>query len=257
MAQRNREGEEWTIGQVVSESRMVRATPLQARAAKRDQEWSPLHPRRDVHSQARQEYGILEKTLCIASTPVDLPATVVAPAAGAALVSLLRALPHGVEKGSHALADLVETSTNLASVRPAEGGAAHEIVTCTRSSLPFALERLRDRIAIVAAALGAEVHQDDAYPGWAPDPSSKVVQIVAEEYAKMAGPGAAAKVGAIHAGLECGIIGERVGKGMDMVSFGPTITGAHSPDERVCVPTVGPFFDLCVAVLGRLADVRA
>lgn len=63
-------------------------------------------------------------------------------------------------------------------------------------------------------------------------------------------------VGAIHAGLECGIIGERA-PGMDMVSFGPTITGAHSPDERVDVSTVAPFFQLCLTVLGRLADVKA
>jgi len=205
------------------------------------------------HEQTRAEFGLVERDAAVALAPAGEPAATVLDAAAAArLVALVRTLPHGVVKRSHALPGLVETSSNTASVKKVPGG--YQVVTCSRSSLGHALERTRDAIRAIGEGLGATVELEDAYPGWQPDPSSAVTGLVRDEYRRLSG--AEAQVGGIHAGLECGIIGERVGDRMDMVSFGPTITGAHSPDERVQVSTVAPFYQLTLAVLSRLADAR-
>ena len=92
--------------------------------------------------------------------------------------------------------------------------------------------------------------QPEAYPGWAPNPTSELLGVVKGELAGMLG--AEPEVKAIHAGLECGMLGAKCG-GMDAISYGPTITGAHSPDERVQVSTVAPFYELTERVLAKLA----
>eukprot|EP00884_Botryococcus_braunii_P019726 jgi/Botrbrau1/6437/Bobra.0034s0013.1 len=148
------------------------------------------------------------------------------------LLTLLRALPHGVIKFSHHVPGLVETSTNLASVKfdkVTDKGAQYTIQCNTRSSLMDAIENTREVIRRLATLCGAEVEMDIAYPGWNPNPHSKVLQLAKEVVSKILGR--EPKVGAIHAGLECGIIGEKVA-GVDTVSLGPTIRGAHSPDEE-------------------------
>ena len=168
-----------------------------------------------------------------------------------ALLTLLTALPHGVVKMSGAVAGLVETSSNLASIKPDAAADAFLITTSTRSSHGPALEAVRRGIARLASAVGGTTKADAAYPGWVPAPSTPLVRLVADVLE--AAVGKAPAVGAIHAGLECGILKERMGGG-DWVSFGPTITGAHTPEEAVDVSTVGPFYDAVLAVLGRLAD---
>ena len=165
------------------------------------------------------------------------------------LLGLLRALPHGVLKYSHAIPGLVETSNNLASV--AADGDSYRIVCSSRSSIMEALEDVRGRIATIAALCGATATRSSSYPGWQPNPASPVLKRLKRIYAEQLGE--EPEVGAIHAGLECGVIGERV-PGMDMVSFGPTITGAHSPDERVEIPTVAKFWNLLLALLADMAE---
>jgi dipeptidase D len=208
----------------------------------------------------RLEHGTLEPGLAIAAARKEqTPGQVLTAAATERLLGLLACLPHGVVKKSHAVAGLTETSSNLASVRPdAASSTLHHARYCvqcsTRSSLAPALERVRGVIRRLGAAHGAAVEQDTAYPGWAPAPDAPVVGLARAAIAEAAGvPLEDVAVKAIHAGLECGILGEKLPL-VSCVSFGPTITGAHSPDERVQISTVAPFFAATLGLLARLAD---
>jgi dipeptidase D len=163
------------------------------------------------------------------------------------VMNLIDALPHGVMAMSYDIPDLVETSTNLASV--ARDGSLVRILLSSRSSVGSALEALRRRIRSIATLAGATVEEGDGYPGWKPNMESHLLEVVKTVHQRVLG--FEPTVGAIHAGLECGIIGEKFG-GMDMISFGPTIENPHSPDERVKIDTVGRFYDLLLAVLKEL-----
>jgi dipeptidase D len=164
-------------------------------------------------------------------------------------LALLEALPHGVLAMSHEIEGLVETSTNLAVVQLAEG--ALEILMSSRSSVASALEAVRRRIRAFGTLAGAEVREKDGYPGWKPDTSSRLLGVMREVYREVTGD--EPEVGAVHAGLECGIIGEKY-PGMDMISFGPQIEYPHSPDERVKVDSVAPFWAVLLATLDRLSS---
>ena len=168
------------------------------------------------------------------------------------LLTLILGLPHGVIKTSHAMENMVETSNNVASVKMERSGAACDVtIQCTtRSSIGPALERVRRSIRRLGEAFGATVAQNDAYPGWKPNPSARVVQLCRDSIAETCGQ--VPELKAIHAGLECGILGERI-PGVECVSFGPTIRGAHSPDERLQISTVQPFWTATLALLGKLA----
>ena len=161
---------------------------------------------------------------------------------------LLQALPHGVEKFSHDIPGLVETSTNLASVK-LEGGALR-VHLSTRSSIAPALDALRARIEAIAVLAGAKVEQLEAYPGWRPDPSSPLLAVTRAVHKELFGK--EAEVNAIHAGLETGIVGVKY-PGMDMVSIGPTLKNPHSPDERIDTATVEACWRWTVALIERLA----
>jgi dipeptidase D len=164
------------------------------------------------------------------------------------LLNLLLAIPHGVDTMSYEVPGLVETSNNLASVWWRDGNAV--IGTSSRSSTASALEAIRGRIRAAAELAGAKVEEGDSYPGWKPDLSSKALEITKNTYERVFGK--APEVKAVHAGLECGIIGEKV-PGMDMVSFGPQIEWPHSPDERINIPSVAQFYTLLKEVLKELA----
>lgn len=162
-------------------------------------------------------------------------------------LALLTALPHGVMRLSPDIPGLVETSTNLAVVTRRDGNL--DILLSSRSSVASALQALRRRIRAAGSLAGAAAEEEEAYPGWEPNVSSKLLGVVKEVYAEHLGE---PEVGAVHAGLECGIIGEKY-DGMDMVSFGPQIEFPHSPDERVKVGSVESFYAVLRAVLERLA----
>jgi dipeptidase D len=176
------------------------------------------------------------------------PAEMMAKRSHVAVLHLLLALPHGVERMSSDVPGLVETSTNLATV----GTKDRQIVigTSTRSSVASALQALRDRIRAASELAGAKVEEGKTYPGWKPNLESKVLEVTKRTHERVFGK--APKLKAIHAGLECGIIGEKV-PGMDMVSIGPQIEWPHSPDERVNIPSVKQFYTLLKAVLKELA----
>jgi dipeptidase D len=177
------------------------------------------------------------------------PAMVWSADASRRALHLLVALPHGVVAMSNDIPGLVETSTNLAAVKSSEG--AIQVLMSSRSSVASALDWIRERIEAVGALVGAEVDHHDGYPGWKPDLDSQLLEIVRGVHARVLG--FEAEVEAIHAGLECGLIGEMV-PGMDMISIGPQIEYPHSPNERVKVDSVERFYDLLTETLKELAS---
>jgi len=163
------------------------------------------------------------------------------------IMNLIHGLPHGVEKMSYDIPDLVETSTNLATVAVKQDLV--QIGLSSRSSIGSALQDLRDRIRATAQLAGATVEEDTPYPGWKPNLQSKLLKIAKQVYKDKYGE--EPKVEAIHAGLECGIIGEKF-PGMDMISIGPTIKYPHSPEEQVYISTVEKCYDYVVDILNSI-----
>jgi dipeptidase D len=165
------------------------------------------------------------------------------------LLCMIKALPHGVLAMNPDIPDLVNTSTNLARVEFKEN-VCH-VQESSRSSINEALEATRYKVAAVGALAGAGVKHDEAYPGWKPALESPILQHTREAYRQeyKAEP----KVMAIHAGLECGIIGEKI-SGMDMVSIGPQMDNVHTPKERVQISSVARFWKVMEILLQRLAN---
>jgi dipeptidase D len=163
------------------------------------------------------------------------------------LIQLLLALPHGVEAMSPDIKGLVQTSTNLGVITTRAGEV--EVNLLTRSSIDASKEALTERIAAICALAGFESHTTGGYPGWKPEPAASLVRIVNDTNQALFGK--PLEIMAIHAGLECGLIGEKYAD-MEMVSFGPDMWDVHTPDEHVSVPSVANFWKLLVAVLGAV-----
>ena len=164
------------------------------------------------------------------------------------VLDALLACPHGVLGMSRAVPGLVETSNNLAVVTT-EGNTV-KVTTSSRSSVMPSLKATTEQIGAAFRLGGAEVEQRDGYPGWKPNPSSAVLNTALKVFEREFKKKPAVK--AIHAGLECGLIGEKY-PGMDMVSMGPQIESPHSPDERVQISTVDRFYTFLKATLAELA----
>ena len=145
---------------------------------------------------------------------------------------------------SREIPNFVETSTNLASVKFIDKKIV--ITTSQRSSVESSKKDVADMVASVFYMLQADVEHSAGYPGWKPNPDSEILRITAEAYRRLFNQ--EPQVLAIHAGLECGLIGA-IYPGMDMVSFGPTIKGAHSPDERLEIGSTVKFWELLTEVL--------
>ena len=167
---------------------------------------------------------------------------------GARALALLCALPHGVVRWSDDIPDLVETSSNLARVRTADD--ALQVHVSNRSSVASALAAQQRKVAACAELAAGTCEFQEGYPGWKPNLDSPVLAVVRAVHARELGAEPAVK--AIHAGLECGVLGERLA-GCDMVSLGPQIEFPHSPDERVQIASVGRFWHLLRGVLAELA----
>lgn len=194
------------------------------------------------------EIHTVEPDLNVTARRVEGNGTVMNDTQFTTLLDVLQAMPHGVLKMSADIDGLVETSTNLATVTIDAGSLV--IGTSQRSSVES--EKF-DAVAMAEAVLrlaGLEVVMGDGYPGWKPNLESRALKFVRQSHQELFGKDPEIK--AIHAGLECGLIGE-VYPGMDMISFGPTIQGAHSPDERLNIPTTGKFWQLVVRTLENIA----
>ena len=163
------------------------------------------------------------------------------------LVRSLYACPHGVLGMSHEMADLVETSNNLASIKQRDGKIV--VTTSQRSSTTSLRDSASEMVASAFELGGAQVALTDAYPGWKPNPESAILKASADAYRKLFGKEAAVK--AIHAGLECGLILD-VYPDLDMVSFGPTLRDVHSPAERIEIKTVDLWWRHLLEVLKEI-----
>ena len=198
----------------------------------------------------RFEYGSVEKEFQgrLEKIPLKKSDAPLTPASQSALVAFLDACPHGVLRMHPEIAGLAETSTNLALIRCAKSKA--EIICSSRSPIAPALEAARGMLKSLAGIAGARIRQPESYPGWAPNLQSPLLQTMKDVYRKTFGK--EARIVAVHAGLECGIIGEKF-PGMDMISLGPTITHPHSPEEGVDIASVGVFWKLLTSALRDLA----
>ncbi len=165
-----------------------------------------------------------------------------------ALIYSLVGVPNGVLAMSYAMPGLVETSTNLASVKFADDDRI-VVTSSQRSSLESGKYYAMSTVDSVFTLAGAEVEHSDGYPGWAPNPQSMLLDVTRSSYAKLFGK--EPKVRAIHAGLECGLFLEKY-PALEMVSFGPTLRGVHSPDERLEIATVDKFWQLLLDVLREI-----
>jgi len=199
-------------------------------------------------SELTSELAGIDDGLVIRLAPADSADEILEQEHRDRLIALLLALPHGVLGMSPALPGLVETSSNLATVTT-DGGAT-TIVTSSRSSVAPTQTAVLASIRAIGRLAGAEIETHDGYPGWKPNMASPVLAVVRQVYREVwkGEP----KVTAIHAGLECGLLSEKV-PGIDMVSFGPQIEGAHSPEERVGISSVARFWSALKLTLDRLS----
>lgn len=195
----------------------------------------------------RSELSTVEPNLNVAAVESKSKSKVMDKTTAKNLIDSLYAVPNGVIKMSADIEKLVETSTNLAVV--VTKGKAVDVTLSQRSSVESEKHDISNSIAALFKLAKAEVKQGDGYPGWKPDVHSPVLVVMKNVYHQIYG--SEPEVKAIHAGLECGIIKERY-PDMDMISFGLTIMGAHSPDERVQISTVSKFWDLLKAVLKNI-----
>ena len=161
------------------------------------------------------------------------------------LLQALYACPHGVYAMSQDIPGLVETSTNLASVKMRPGNVIR-IETSQRSSTASAKQDIARMVRTVFRMAGATITFGEGYPGWKPNTHSEILEVATESYRRLFGT--EAKVKAIHAGLECGLFLDKY-PALDMLSFGPTLQGVHSPDERMLIPSVQRFWDHLVDIL--------
>jgi dipeptidase D len=202
-----------------------------------------------VADEVRAELGHVDPGLTVEIKPLDkAPAEMMDDATTKNALNMILSIPHGVDAMSIDVPGLVETSNNLASVWTKDGKVI--VGTSSRSSIGSALQSVRDRIRAAAELAGATVEEDNAYPGWKPNMDSEVLAVAKRVWKDLHGE--QPEVKAIHAGLECGIIGEKC-PGMDMVSLGPTIEAPHSPDERINVPSVETFWTYLKAIIKELA----
>jgi len=195
----------------------------------------------------KSEFAETEPDLSFTASSADLPSKVAASDEQYKMIRSVFATPHGVERMSSSMPGLVETSNNLAVVEWKEGKFT---VRClTRSSVDTAKEATAWRIAAIYHLINAEVSLEGAYPGWKPNMDSPVLKTSLDVYNKHFGK--VPEIKAIHAGLECGLLGG-VYPNLDMISFGPTIRFPHSPDEKVNIETVQKFWDFLVALLEEI-----
>lgn len=168
------------------------------------------------------------------------------------LLQTLYAVPHGVYAMSQDIPGLVETSTNLASIKMKPGNIIR-IETSQRSSTASSKQDIANMVRTVFEMGGAVVTFGDGYPGWKPNTHSEILEIATASYKRLFGVDAQVK--AIHAGLECGLFLDKY-PSLDMISFGPTLQGVHSPDERMLIPTVEKFWLHLTDILKHIPEKK-
>lgn len=198
----------------------------------------------------KSELQLTEPDLQFFSEETELPAQVMSKDLQARLINAIVACPNGVVRMSDAMAGTVETSNNLALIQSKDGKVV--INTLMRSFVETAKDALAESLdAVFELAKADKIVFDGAYPGWKPNPDSAILKEMQETYEQLYGKTPA--IMAVHAGLECGILGSKY-PNWDMISFGPTLCSPHSPDERVNIPSVEKFWEYLKATLKNVPE---
>lgn len=200
-----------------------------------------------LSAAVEKEYSVTEKSLLFTLDSCEASAVAMERQAMRRMLLSLQAVHNGVFAMSQDMEGLVETSSNLASIH-LEGDRV-VVTTSQRSSVGSACQHMASVVRAAFELGGAEVLTNEGYPGWKLNPNSEIVKIAKESYVSLFGK--EPLVLAIHAGLECGLFSEKY-PNLDMVSFGPTLRGVHSPDERLLIPTVQMVWDHLLDILKRV-----
>ena len=200
----------------------------------------------EYNSIIRAELATVERDLQITITGTlrEKRAKMLKKSAQIKILRTIAGLPHGVIKMSADIPGLVETSTNVAVINTTQKGIV--LATSQRSSVASEIDEICQSVKAIFELGDAKVEQSDGYPGWKPNLDSEILKLAKQTYQQLYGK--EPQVKAIHAGLECGIIGEKY-PGMDMISFGPTLESVHSPDEKIYIDTVEKFWKFLLAIL--------
>ncbi|HLW10608.1 MAG TPA: aminoacyl-histidine dipeptidase [Fermentimonas sp.] len=191
-----------------------------------------------------------EPNVDIQMESVQIPSSVLNKGTTERLILALIACPHGVIGMSEDIPGLVETSTNLASIKMLQGKRI-EVGTSQRSSVESQKKYVINMVSSVFELAKAKIIHNEGYPGWQPNPDSELLKVAKNEYKTLYGK--EAKVKAIHAGLECGLFLEKY-PNLDMISIGPDMTDVHSPDEKMKISSVGKFWDFLIKILENLPE---
>ena len=192
-----------------------------------------------------EEYSVTERSMQFLLESEDCASEAMDKETSRRLITALQAVDNGVYAMCQDI-DMVETSSNLASIRMNHETKTIDINSSQRSSIYSARVNMANTVAAVFELAGAKVNIGEGYPGWKMNPKSEILKIAVEQYKKLFGK--EPKVRGIHAGLECGLFSEKY-PGMDMISMGPTLRGVHSPDEKLLIPTVQMVWDHLLAIM--------
>lgn len=213
----------------------------------KEQEAKFLEKIANIQVVLKSEWITKEPNIQFLATSKDLPAKVMTKCMQNRLLNSLYAVAHGVARFSPDIAGLVQTSTNLAIIETRDLEVF--VLTSQRSSIETEKNDMANAVRAAFELGGAVIKQGDGYPGWQPNVNSPILNIAKEISAKQYGK--EPKIEAIHAGLECGLVGEKY-PGMDMISFGPNLKDVHSPDERLQISTVGNCWKLLCEILKNI-----
>ena len=204
-----------------------------------------------MSTEIKAEFAVVDPNLTIEFEEIELPKKVMTTISQETLLHVIYATFNGVYKMSHSMKDLVETSNNLARVLVKDESI--EILCLTRSSSESSKMDLVNLITSNFKLAGYHVETSGSYPGWQPNVNSPILNVLQAKYEELFNE--KPNVVACHAGLECGILGTNY-PDMDMISFGPTIKGAHSPDERAHIGSSQKFWKFLTEILKNIPEKR-
>jgi dipeptidase D len=203
-------------------------------------------------AEVQNEYSVTEPTARFLLQSTDPVGRCIEPAVAMGLLKSLNAVFNGVFAMSQDMPGLVDTSSNLASVKRTSEDVI-TVITSQRSSIESARGAVCDVVRAAFELGGAVVECNDGYPGWKPNVKSEILKVACDTYKDIFG--GEAKIRAIHAGLECGLFLEKA-PGLDMISFGPTLRDVHSPDERMHIPAVEKFWLHLLRILEKVGQIK-
>jgi dipeptidase D len=204
----------------------------------------------DFDAIYKSEFQFTDPNICVLLEKIEAVLTVMEASAQQLFLNIVYSLPHGIYRMDSNIAGLVQTSNNVSRILLKDG--TYSIQCLTRSSVDSEKTDLANMIQATFTTLGAETSFGGSYPGWAPQPDSNIVKLMVAKYKELHN-NEEPLVNACHAGLECGILGTNY-PAMQMISFGPTIHGAHSPDEKVSISSVQKYWKYLVEVLKTIED---